>query len=102
MSVFLVFSQGFGINSLGEHLGSVQNQIIDIDNSGLIVAQDAIVDTGFSNCIAFGDGIESYKIRDSITGKGLTFGNRTTTTKQRTTQHLLRTSMFTLRIIRIM
>jgi len=72
--------KSFGINSLGEHLGSVQNQIIDIDNSGLIVAQDAIVDTGFSNCIAFGDGIESYKIRDSITGKGLTFGNRTTTT----------------------
>tara|TARA_R100001460_G_scaffold56018_3_gene95442 strand:- start:1528 stop:6105 length:4578 start_codon:yes stop_codon:yes gene_type:complete len=72
--------KSFGVDSLGQHLGSIQNQIIDIDNSGVVTAQDAIVETGFTNCIAFGDGIESYKIRDSITGKGLTFGNRTTTT----------------------
>ena len=72
--------KSFAIDSLGQHLGSDQNQIIDFDNSGLVTAQDAIISTGFSNCIAFGDGIESYKIRDSILGRTLTFGNRTTTT----------------------
>ena len=72
--------KSFAIDSLGQHLGSDQNQIIDFNNSGLIIAQDAIISTGFSNCIAFGDGIESYKIRDSILGRTLTFGNRTTTT----------------------
>eukprot|EP01049_Picozoa_sp_SAG25_P012945 SAG25_NODE_1876_length_2221_cov_1.290763_2_plen_171_part_01 len=70
----------FSIDAFGQHLGSSQNQVVDFQNSGLIPAQDAIIETGFSNCIAFGDGIESYKVRDSITGKPLNFGNRTTTT----------------------
>ena len=72
--------KSFAIDTLGQHTGTVQNQIIDFDNTGTVTAQDAIVETGFSNCISFGDGIESYRIRDSITGKELTFGNRTTTT----------------------
>ena len=55
----------------GYHEGNVQNQ------SG---TQSAIIDTEFFNCFAFGNGVESYKIRDSIVGKPLEFGNRTTTT----------------------
>tara|TARA_A100001391_G_scaffold56585_1_gene34626 strand:- start:18389 stop:22978 length:4590 start_codon:yes stop_codon:yes gene_type:complete len=70
----------FSINANGEHSGNTQDQIIDFDNSGLVVAQDAIIDTGFYNCISFGNGVESYKIRDSVSGKTLNFGNRTTTT----------------------
>ena len=70
----------FSVDAFGQHLGSSQNQIVDFQNSALITAQDAIIETGFSNCIAFGDGIESYKVRDSIVGKPLNFGNRTTTT----------------------
>ena len=70
----------FGIDNQGQHLGNVQNQIIDFQNSGAITPQAAIIDTGFSNCIAFGNGIESFKIRDSINGKPMNFGNRVTTT----------------------
>lgn len=55
----------------GWHEGNVQNQ------SG---TQSAIIDTEFFNCFTFGNGVESYKIRDSIVGKPLELGNRTTTT----------------------
>ena len=72
-------NESFSIDSLGQHSGNVQNQIIDFNNAG-VVSRDAIIDTGFFNCISFGNGIESYKIRDSVAGKTLEFGNRTTTT----------------------
>lgn len=55
----------------GLHEGNVQNQSS---------TQSAIIDTEFFNCYSFGNGVESYKIRDSIIGKPLEFGNRTTTT----------------------
>ena len=57
----------------GDHDGNVQNQDI-----GLGIP--AIIDTGFFNCFAFGNGAESYKIRDSIVGKSFNLGNRVTTT----------------------
>ena len=55
----------------GTHEGNVQNQ------TG---SQAAIIDTAFFNCYAFGNGVESYQIRDAIDGKELTLGNRVTTT----------------------
>jgi hypothetical protein len=58
----------------GTHLGSVQNQIVS-------TAQPAIIDTGFFNCYAFGNGVESYKIRDSLLGLDLKLGNRVTSTE---------------------
>tara|TARA_B100000902_G_scaffold108276_3_gene110018 strand:- start:13251 stop:17765 length:4515 start_codon:yes stop_codon:yes gene_type:complete len=71
----------FSIDSQGQHSGDVQNQTINFQNSVQpITPQDAIVNTGFSNCITFGNGVESYKIRDSITGKEINFGNRVSTT----------------------
>ena len=70
----------FAIDNQGQHQGNLQNQVIDFQNTGTITPQAAIVDTGFSNCIAFGNGIESYKMRDSINGKEMNFGNRVTTT----------------------
>ena len=39
----------------------------------------AIVDTSFFNCITYGNGVESYKIRDSVSGKPILLGNRVTT-----------------------
>jgi hypothetical protein len=51
----------------GFHQGNVQNQ------TGAV---PALVDTEFFNCYCFGNGAESYKIRDSIFGKTLTLGNR--------------------------
>ena len=56
----------------GDHYGNVQNQNI----AGGV---SAIINTGFFNCFAFGNGVESYKVRDSILGKPFDLGNRVTT-----------------------
>ena len=58
----------------GTHLGNVQNQIFS-------TSQPAICDTGLFNCYSFGNGVESYKIRDSVIGKDFNLGNRVTTTQ---------------------
>jgi len=55
----------------GYHEGNTQNQT---------ASQPAIILTEFFNCFSFGNGVESYKIKDSIIGKPLELGNRTTTT----------------------
>ena len=70
----------FSIDANGQHTGNVQNQEIAFQNTTGTTPKDAIIDTGFYDCIAFGNGVESYKIRDSINGKALTYGNRVTTT----------------------
>lgn len=70
--VFFENNESFEINALGEHQGNVQDQNFSL---GL----PAIVDTGFFNCYAFGNGVESYKVRDSIIGNYITLGNRVTT-----------------------
>ena len=53
----------------GYHEGNLQNQT---------ASQPAIIDTLFFNCFCFGNGAESYKIRDSIVGKTFNLGNRVT------------------------
>jgi hypothetical protein len=53
----------------GYHMGNVQNQS---------AADPAIIDTGFFNCFSFGNGVESYKIRDSIVGRPFNLGQRVT------------------------
>ena len=55
----------------GNHQGNIQNQDV---NSGI----SAIIDTKFFNCFAFGNGAESYKIRDSLVGNSFRLGNRVT------------------------
>lgn len=61
----------FEIDSNGNHFGNVQNQNISTNTP-------AIINTEFFNCISFGNGAESYKIRDSITGKSFNLGERVT------------------------
>jgi hypothetical protein len=61
----------FSINASGEHMGNVTNQDIAL---GI----PAVIDTNFFNCFSFGNGVESYKIRDSITGRAFNLGNRVT------------------------
>jgi hypothetical protein len=51
----------------GYHEGNTQNQT---------ATQSAIVETDFANCYAFGNGVESYKILDSIVGKPIQLGER--------------------------
>jgi len=63
----------FSIDSVGNHSGNVTNQNINAGTPG-------VVNTGFFNCYAFGNGVESYKIRDSVTGKSFNLGNRVYTT----------------------
>jgi hypothetical protein len=70
--VFFENNLSFDINAQGEHQGNIQNQ-------NFALGSPAVVDTGFFNCYAFGNGVESYKIRDSITGAYITLGNRVTT-----------------------
>jgi len=62
-------SEVFDINSDGEHMGNKQDQDIATNTP-------AIINTDFFNCYAFGNGVESYKIQDSIIGKALSLGNR--------------------------
>lgn len=62
-------SESFGIDTLGNHLGNVQNQNISL---GI----PAIINTDFFNCYSFGNGAESYKIKDSAVGRQFNIGNR--------------------------
>ena len=68
--VFFENEMSFAITG-GNHMGNIQNQNIGAGTS-------AIIDTKFFNCFAFGNGAESYKIRDSIIGGSFNFGNRVT------------------------
>lgn len=51
----------------GEHQGNVTNQ------SG---STDAVVELDFFNCYTFGNGVESYKVLDSLAGMPLKVGSR--------------------------
>jgi len=68
--------ESFPIDELGQHSGNFQDQNL---SSNL----PAIINTSFFNCYSFGNGVESYKIQDSIIGKELVLGNRATTTNSK-------------------
>jgi hypothetical protein len=68
--VFFENEMSFAIVN-GNHQGNIQNQNIG-------TGTPAIVDTKFFNCFAFGNGAESYKIRDSLVGNHFNLGNRVT------------------------
>jgi len=70
--VFFENELSFAIDANGNHAGNIQNQNIATGTS-------AIIDTMFFNCYSFGNGAESYKIRDSILGRSFSFGERVTT-----------------------
>ena len=69
--VFYEADGSYAIDSSGFHSGNVQDQTAVLP---------AIVNTTFFNCFTFGNGAESYKIRDSILGKDFDLGNRTFST----------------------
>jgi len=64
-------SESYSIDALGNHSGNVTNQDISTQTSG-------VVDTAFFNCYSYGNGIESYRVRDSAAGRVLSLGNRVT------------------------
>lgn len=67
--IFFENDLSFSIDANGNHSGNVTNQNIALGIAG-------VVDTKFFNCFAFGNGAESYKIRDSIVGRPFNLGNR--------------------------
>ena len=69
--IFFENNLSLGITPLGEHKGTLQDQ-------NFALGQDAIIDTGFFNCFSFGNGVESYKVRDSIVGREFNLGERVT------------------------
>ena len=70
--VFYENNLSFEIDDNGNHMGNIQDQDISL-------GRPAIVDTKFFNCFSFGNGVESYKIRDSLIGRYFTLGERVTT-----------------------
>jgi hypothetical protein len=69
-------SQSFDIAKIGEslyHNGNIQNQD---------ATQPAVIDLEFFNCFTFGNGAESYKIGDSLTGAPFYLGSRVTAVSQ--------------------
>jgi hypothetical protein len=73
--VFYESAEVFDIYSIGSVGGFHRGN--DQDQTG---SDPAIITTDFFNCFAFGNGVESYKIRDSIIGATLQLGNRVSTT----------------------
>jgi len=69
--VFFENNLSLAIDADGNHSGNIQDQDIALGTSG-------VIDTEFFNCFCFGNGAESYKIRDSIVGKTFNLGNRVT------------------------
>ena len=73
--VFFENDLSFPIDADGNHLSNGASGDISQDINSNI---QGYIDTGFFNCYAFGNGVESYKIRDSIIGKSINLGNRVT------------------------
>lgn len=70
--VFYENEMSFAIDANGQHMGNVQDQVFG-------TGTPAIVNTQFFNCFSFGNGVESYKAKDSIIGHYFNLGNRVTT-----------------------
>ena len=64
-------SESYSIDNDGNHSGNVVNQDVIAGTTG-------VVDTAFFNCFSYGNGVESYKVRDSAAGRVLSLGNRVT------------------------
>jgi hypothetical protein len=59
------------------------------------LGQSAIVNLGFFNCYTFFNGVESYKIKDSITGKKIYLGNRVTAVSEQDYMEIRREASIT-------
>lgn len=66
----------YPISSEGFHESNITG---DINQTA---TESAELSLNFANCYTFGNGVESYKIRDSIKGKAMRLGNRVTTVSE--------------------
>jgi len=67
----------------------------DGDVDQVVGTTDAVVNLGFFNCYCFFNGVESYKIRDSITGKKIYLGNRVTAVSEQDYKEIRREASIT-------
>jgi len=73
--VFYENNLSFPIDAVGNHLSNGAPGDVSQD---IATGVSAEIDTGFFNCFTFGNGVESYKIRDSIVGRTFNLGQRVT------------------------
>jgi hypothetical protein len=73
--IFYENNLSFPIDATGNHLSNGAPGDVS-QNIGSGVAAE--IETGFFNCFSFGNGAESYKIRDSIIGRAFNLGERVT------------------------
>ena len=73
--VFFENSLSFPISSKGDHLSNGAAGDVSQDIGAGINGE---FDTGFFNCFSFGNGAESYKVRDSLIGRTFNLGERVT------------------------
>jgi len=71
--VFFENNESYAIDEEGNHLGAIGDQ-----DQNITLGQIGIIHTGFFNCFSFGNGAESYTIRDSIIGRPFNLGQRVT------------------------
>ncbi len=77
----------------GYHLDG--NNFASPDDQDQSATQPAILHLNFSNCYAFGNGVESYTIRDSVKGRAMSLGNRVTTVSEQDYKRAHRSSDIT-------
>ena len=77
----------------GYHLDG--GNFADLDDQGQSATQPAILHLNFSNCYAFGNGVESYTVRDSVKGRAMSLGNRVTTVSEQDYKRAHRSSDIT-------
>tara|TARA_R110000772_G_scaffold86_2_gene504 strand:+ start:2106 stop:6899 length:4794 start_codon:yes stop_codon:yes gene_type:complete len=66
-------SQMFDIDANGNHLSGTD---IDLGDQDQTSTQDAIVNLDFADVYTFGNGVESYKIKDQLAAKSFQLGER--------------------------
>ena len=82
--------ESFAITA-GNHMSG--DKVGDINQ--VVGTTDGVVNLGFFNCYCFFNGVESYKIRDSITGKKIYLGNRVTAVSEQDYKEIRRNSSIT-------
>ena len=79
----------YPVSALGFHESNITG---DTNQTSSV---DGIFNLNFANCYSFGNGAESYKIRDSIKGKEMSMGNRVTTVSEQDYKRAHRSSDIT-------
>lgn len=81
--VFYYGSEVYDVDNNGFHLGDISNQTS---------TTPAIIKTDLYNCYSFGNGVESYKVSDSITGKTFPPGVQVTANNNKEFKRIKRTN----------